>query len=486
MAKRSSSRNGKIKNKPPHPRIGIRELAGVCRYAEAARVGFSVEENVARLKRYNWIEQTLTDLALTHLTATPEWEVKQILSLHTWLDAEHAQSLQNRVAELRHPPHNFHLPPDAALEAFTEEALRSDGTVELLVALYRVLKPALLAAYREHMAKSNKMVDQPTLRFLRFVAQEEEEMIALGGEALRALTQTAAAQKRAAAWEKHLRSYLAAAGGVVGDAAPLGAPLPASRAAQRFAPNFFPRRDQRFESYNFHFPPHWVYAQTDRPARERMLALVCKRLLEMDVPEMMASIIWKTRQEALAAGKPKPWAYTREMCRQLWDEARHSMMGEVWLVNKGVDFTRVPLNVGFSLALNQMVTPRESHAALLWIEQGLMPRTTGKAYEWRTAREAGDALATLFMDYDWADEVLHVQIGHWINEELGSNEQALKLGEEAFSRVMALRREGKLAGAPRVEQREWWPDFCEKVLGFRPEPLSAEVMATQDAPWKSG
>jgi hypothetical protein len=45
-----------------------------------------------------------------------------------------------------------------------------------------------------------------------------------------------------------------------------------------------PPRDARFESFNYHFPPHWIYAQRDRPADERMLALVCKRLLEMDVP----------------------------------------------------------------------------------------------------------------------------------------------------------------------------------------------------------
>jgi hypothetical protein len=217
-----------------------------------------------------------------------------------------------------------------------------------------------------------------------------------------------------------------------------------------------------------------------------MLALVCKRLLEMDVPEMMAAIIWRAREEALAAGQPKPWAYTQEMCRQVWDEVRHSMMGEVWLVNRGIDFTQVPLNIGFSLGLNQLATAREAHAALWWIEQGLMPKTTGKAYEWRTAREAGDPLATLFMDYDWADEVLHVHIGRrWLVKELGSRDEAERLGEEAFARVMAIRRKKGLAGAEQTEQREWWPDFCETVLGYRPEPLAPEVYETpdEDAPW---
>lgn len=471
---------------PVHPRLGVPELAGICSYAEVSRPGFGVEENVARLKRYNWVETRLTDLVLTQVTATPEWEVKDALCLHVWLDSEHAKWLQERVAELRHPPHNFHRPPDEALEAWLQEALRSRGTIELLVALYRVVKPALLEAYRCHLAETNPLVDQPTRRFLRFIIQEEEEMIAWGEAALKALVTTDEQRAAATAWESHLRAYLAAAGGIVGDAAPPDQEPPPSRVTGPLEPDWTPRRDSRFESYNYHFPPHWVYAQEDRPASERMLALVCKRLLEMDVPEMMASIIWKAREKAVAEGRPKPWSYTADMCRQVWDEARHSMMGEAWLSQRGVDFTRVPLNVGFSLGLNQLATPLEAHAALYWIEQGLMPRTTGKAYEWRTAREAGDPLATLMMDYDWADEVLHVHIGRrWLVGEIGSRAEAEKLGSDAFSRVMAIRRGRGLEGAAETEQKEWWPEFCEDVLGYRPEPLAAEVYETpdQDAPW---
>jgi hypothetical protein len=407
------------------------------------------------------------------------------------------------VAELRHPPHNFHRPPDDALESWLQEALRSQGTVELLVALYRVIKPALLEAYRAHLAETHPLVDHPTRRFLRFIVQEEEEMVQWGQAALEALLRDGETRAAAEAWESHLRAYLDAAGGVIGadegergegrgesgnqtPTRPYTRTRPQPRASQPFRPDFFPRRDSRFESYNYHFPPHWIYAQRDRPADERMLALVCKRLLEMDVPEMMASIIWRAREEALTEGKPKPWDYTRDMCRQVWDEARHSMMGEAWLAGRGVDFTRIPLNIGFSLGLNQLATARESHAALYWIEQGLMPKTTGKAYEFRTAREAGDRLAALFMDYDWADEVLHVHIGRrWVVKELGSREEAERLGSEAFGRVMAVRRARGLEGARETEQREWWPEFCEETLGYRPEPLAPEVYETpdEDAPW---
>src|SRR3954471_2978815 len=85
---------------PAHPRLGIPELGGICRYDEVGVPGFGVEENVALLKRYNWVETRLTDLFLTQLTSTPEWEVKDAFSLHVWLDAEHAKWLQGRVAEM--------------------------------------------------------------------------------------------------------------------------------------------------------------------------------------------------------------------------------------------------------------------------------------------------------------------------------------------------------------------------------------------------
>jgi hypothetical protein len=349
--------------------------------------------------------------------------------------------------------------------------------------MYRVLRPALLAAYRHHYETTNPLIDQPTRRQLRFIMLEEEEQIAWGEAALEALLASDEERAASVSWEAHLNAYLNAAGGVGGDDPKLVGELPAPRAARPLEPDFTPLRDDRLESHNYHFPPHWVYAQRERPLDERTLALVCKRLLEMDVPEMMASIIWRARHEAAAEGKVKSWDYTADMARQMWDEVRHSMMGESWLVAHGVDWTRIPLNVGFSEGLNLQTSARESHAALYAIEQGLMPQNSGKAYEWRVARDSGDYLAKLFMDYDWADEVLHVHIGRHLIEQFPNRREAEKAGNEAFARVMQLRREAdKLLGGGQ----EWWPEFVEGVLGYTPAPLGEEVAASQDAPWKNG
>src|SRR5262249_57289692 len=106
-------------------------------------------------------------------------------------------------------------------------------------------------------------------------------------------------------------------------------------------------------------------------AGRKTLMILSKRLREMDVPERMASIIYET--------KGKPWGYYRDMSRQLWDEARHAMLGEVGFVALGVDWTKARITHNWSLRLNTECTPIERHAVLYFIEQGLMTKT-GKRY----------------------------------------------------------------------------------------------------------
>ncbi|HET9775997.1 MAG TPA: hypothetical protein VFP77_05480, partial [Gemmatimonadaceae bacterium] len=65
-------------------------LAGIATYAAAARIGYSVDENVVRLTRIHWAERRLMSVMLAHLARVPEWEVKCALALHQWCAAEHA------------------------------------------------------------------------------------------------------------------------------------------------------------------------------------------------------------------------------------------------------------------------------------------------------------------------------------------------------------------------------------------------------------
>jgi hypothetical protein len=438
------------------PRPGIPPLAGLATYEEAACPGFSVEENVELLRRYNYVETRLFEISNAFMNPTPEWEVKQALSLHLYLDAEHSQALRQRVGELRRPPLFLDRSPDPPLESCLDEALRARNTVELLTGLFRVLRPALRDAYRQHVARTNPVFDFPTVRLLRVAISEEEQMIAWGRQALEALTSDPDSRQSAEEWEHHLRAYLQAAGGITGrDAIPEGLEPPAPRAVDVFVPDVDPRRDGRSGAiYNFYYRAGDVYRDETADPAERVLALMFKRLHEMDVPEMMASILLET--------KDKPWEYYRDMARQLWDEARHAMMGEVWFARHGVDWSRYPNHVGWSLRLNREFTPLERHIVLYGIEQNLMDGETGKRFEWRIAQQADDPLATYLQDYDWADEVLHAQIGRrWLKPDTGDVKAILERYREIAGRPSPLLK----ARAQNTPQEDWWPRYVQDVLG---------------------
>ncbi len=443
---------------PTHPFDDIPELAGLATYADAARVGFSVDDNVARLLRYHWTERRLMAVLIAHLTSEPVWEVKCALALHQWQSAEHVSALRTRIAEMRHPVPPLDVAPDAALDRFLGELLHSANTAELLAGVYEVAFAALADAYREHIERTNPLVDHPTRRLLRIALAETEDALAWSRKAIDVVCGADPEARRAAdAWSAHLRALLDAAGGIVGDrvAPPLASAEPL-RSASAFAPDFHPRRDERFSgSYNFEFPPHLVYNAPGVADDERNLALLCKRALEMDVPEMMASFITERADQ--------PWEFHRDYSRQLWDEARHAMMGTVALEARGVDWKRqLPLNVSFALRLNLHATPLERQIILYAIEQSLMPAETGKRFEYETAKAAHDEPSAHFHDYDWADEVLHAQIGRRMLRRDGiTREEAIERAAAIHEKTWAALQQYR-ALAPQVN---WWPEFVRRVLG---------------------
>jgi hypothetical protein len=443
---------------------GVPELAGLASYAEAASIGYSVDENVRRLLRYQWTERRLMLALLSHLTAEPVWEVKCGYALHQWQDALHVDALRRRIGEMRHPVPPLDTASDPALDTLLEEALRSTDAVELLAGVYGVVRQALSAAYREHLATTNPLVDQPTRRVLRAALQDHEESLDWAGRALEGLLQgDAAAARRAEAWSNHLLAYLEFAGGIAGPAPEPPPERPASRAATPFVPDFRPRRDKRFAGvHHFEFPPHLIYNDPRVPADERNLALLAKRTLEMDVPEMMASILVERTDQ--------PWEFQLDFSRQLWDEARHAMLGTVAFAARGVDWTRIPLNVGFSLRLNLHATPLERQTILYAIEQSLMPAETGKRFEYETAVEADDPLSAHFHDYDWADEVLHAQIGRrWLKREGISTEQAIAQAQTIHEKTWAALDQYRES----EPKQDWWDWFVGRVLR-RPAALKPE------------
>jgi hypothetical protein len=439
-------------------------LAGLCSYEQASRPGYSVQRCVELIKRYYYAKTRLAHLAAAFVCGTPEWEVKLAFSLHGWLDAEHAAMLRKRITEMREPPLGLDKPPDERLKAFFDELLRAEDTLELLTGVFRVVRPALRAAYERHRRESNPLVDHPTGRILRFVDAEEQDMLNWGQAALATSIPDEASCRRSERWAEHLRAYLAAAGGIFGDEPRPTQPLPAARADGPFEVELDPKRDERFSGlYNTVVSADVVALDDTRSADERTLALLFKRLREMDVPEMMGPLIAQTEGQ--------PWDFYVDMLRQMWDEARHCMMGEVGLAARGIDWTKLPINVTFSYKANHFLSAEERHVLLYAIEQTLMGKQKGKRSEWEVATASGDALSATFHDYDWADEVLHAAIGRkWMLPKIEGGLQGLPVAAQAVRQKILAGLEAHPYPGP-ADDHDWWPPFAESILGKKVAPV---------------
>lgn len=445
-------------------------LAGLCTHAEGAAPGLAVDATVLRLRRYVYLKSQLLFIFTAHLNRLPEWEIKGAISLHLWQDAEHSTWFRSRVTEMRTPPHNLDKVPDPALAAFIAELQRPADSLEFLIGIYGVLKPALAAAFREHLREAHPIADHPTRRLLRFAVSEEAEQIAWGEAAITALLGT---EKRRAddpaltAWKNRLLACLAAAGGIHGEGQRLpAAPMRLPAVSWPASTSLVPQRDARF--------PHvWrsrgVVPAPTRPVHERLWWMMNVRLNEMHVSELIATVI--------ADWKDQPWAFYHDLARHLWDETRHCLLGEVAFASQGIDFTQIPTHIGFAEYPNRELSPPERYAFLWGIEQGLMTKT-GKQAEVALARAGGDDRATVFQDFDWADEVLHAAIGRrWLEPHFKTREAML----EVYDRIRPAYDQMKDADL-KLPGRDWWPAFYAKHLRHLDPSLGQPAPSDATAP----
>ena len=431
----------------------IPPLAGVCTYDDATRSGTTVDDTVRMLRRLARIEHRTLLALCAHVNAVPQWEAKCALALHIWQDAEHCSWLRERVPELRKPPHYLDRPDDTALEAFFDELIRSRSTAELLTGVYRVLKPSLLEAIGSFRERHNPLADQPTFRILRFLELEEREQVAWGEEALGALGGADAA------WERHLTVFLRAAGGASGDG-DRRVELPTPRAIEPLELVRTPRRDERFTRL---WNSRGRLPGFDAPAAEVNWRLLYVRLTEMHVVELLALTLFEWPGGSFEDH--------RDLARHLWDEARHAMLGEVAFETRDVDWHTVPHELVFASYPNLELEPRERYALLYRSEHAVMGKgrkgdlqQAGKPEQHALAGASGDPLSTLFLDFDWADEVLHVHLARSVLarafETTAERDAAGSRAAAGLERIVEQDR--------ALERSDWWPEFYAGVARNAP------------------
>lgn len=189
---------------------------------------FSVDHSARLIRNYRYaVERALRALG-GWIALTPEISAKLLLGRHVWDLAQHVDAFGKRLPELRAPA-QVSEPANPAFAAFMDALEEPEGkeqTVERLVGVYRVLKPHLLATYRDHAARANPVYEPPTRRILERCVGDELRHIAAGETILRHLASTAALGERATVWRGRLEGLLATAGGVTGDGLPQASAAP--------------------------------------------------------------------------------------------------------------------------------------------------------------------------------------------------------------------------------------------------------------------
>ena len=456
------------KNLPP--------LIGIASFEEAAKPGLSVSACVSRLKRFHYSLWRIHQICIAHIAEEPIYELKMAFSLHGHLAAEMDTLFRSRVGEMREPPLGLEKSQHPALDVFFDEILATPSVEERLLGLYAKAFPALREGLERYISESHPLADYPSQRVCRHALLDLENICAWGTKAIDALIDESQI-KESANWLSLLDVCLASAGGLDGTgklSENSEAPI-RHYSSKPFDFDGTPRRDERFpDPYNMGVNAEAFLYDEEMPSEAKVLMMFYKRLREIDVPEMMSSILHET--------SGKPWAYYRDMTRQLWDEARHAMMGEVGFVSEGIDWPRlVMINSTWSHCLNSQLAPKERHAVLYFIEQGLMPKT-GKRHEWVVSQDANNPLATTFQDFDWADEVLHARIGRdWYVADMPDASKAINYGDECWAKVLVGWGEFKKQGL--TEHRNWWPDlyrtWCENT-GRKPDSRALAFAETYE------
>jgi len=362
--------------------------------------GFSVAEAVERLCRLAYVEQRLMRLFASRIVTIPERDIKVLMGRLQYEASLHASNLRARVIELRTAKSKLERVPDAALERVFDEAEQLPEAYPFLAVVKRLLKPALRNAYQRYLHDTNGVADYSSVRLMRQHLLDEDEHLRLLDLVLDDFAAAPEAPEVAITHERALESYLAAAGGIDGTQPHSDLPPRAADTRRAKKPYHIPRMLMRDET----LPRVWYFVKPPLEAVEAHLNYMMSiRLSEVNVAEGLAIV--------LCEQPDMPWSFYADISRHCWDEMRHSIFGEVAI--EATYGNRAALALRDYEGIYALeAAPLEQYTVLgLEVEGQNMRYPPGKRQEWEFARDmARHPLMTTLQDFDWADEVLHVNI----------------------------------------------------------------------------
>jgi hypothetical protein len=377
-------------------------MRSVCEFAglgDVGRTGLSVKEVGERLRRFAYIERRLMFIQARFVVTVEERNFKVWLARLQYQAGRRADLFRKRLPELRLPKTKIDSVPSGGLSTWLDYLSNAPDSASKWLALRSVYRQ-LLSAYESYLSVTNPLADAPTVEALEPMVQQLTRICEMfdteNGLSHWPAESLQNGQRFAAALDHRL-----GATGDVNNAAN-------ATIALSDAPAKIPHKTFRDSS----FPRVWDYVAPPQTDVAQYLAyMMGLRLSEINVAEGLAIVLNETAE--------KPWEFYYDLSRHLWDEVRHSLMGEAAIVETLGDRGQIPIR-DYEGVYCMEASPLEQYATLgLEIEGANMKYPIGKRGEWEFCRDAAKhRLMTLFQDYDWADEVVHVniakaQLSHW-------------------------------------------------------------------------
>jgi uncharacterized ferritin-like protein (DUF455 family) len=255
------------------------------------------------------------------------------------------------------------------------------------------------------------------------------------------------------------------------------------------------QRDSRWRPALFHLPHENKYDVAGRQAWKRFESLdkrvamqvwsAISHFNEIWAAEVPASVMWELDSE--------PWDFYLDLARWASDETRHSTMGYRAMHGWGWDIPDlIPWGNALYNALADM--PAAQRLALLYYyEEGLL-RAGTKQTEIKILESAGDDGSTQDMDYDWADEAIHVSYGYtWLRHLFGDDNagqaELKRLTDEARERmaqyVLAHKDDPEAQLAPYFDRlyevvKQMTFEIPDDGLDVKWEPVVADEAVLED------
>jgi hypothetical protein len=397
------------------------------------------------LKRFFFCERSLLISEASWIPVIAPLEIKTNLARYVWQSAETANSLRERVFELRFPSRMLEEEgADRALIALFDQVRNSPSVSAFLFSIGRVLLPEMREAYQSYLKASDVIADGPTHRFLTLaVAEKTEQIDAFETWIATAGTQNSETWSDAAAWADEIAKRLSALGGV-GTESPAtptdSGPLPG---AKPYSIPVHPARDQRFWPCRFYWPdvvdPSYPYGE----GIQLQLRSAISHVNEVWAVEAGGVIL-------SAFADTLPWEWIHNSARWTYDESRHCRMGYERLVAWKFDLSEIPLGTYIyesATTAGADDIPINLLGMLFFFETKNIRHKPERA---RLFHSYGDSLSEHDMDFDWADETLHASYGkRWLRELLAVRGQNPEAYEEVRKHCEKLVNEYVRSATPK-------------------------------------